>query len=157
MNDIYARRASQALMFHQAQRCIPTLYAATRVTKEPLNGAFVREEFMRINGHHQLPVLIPEVAAQTHHTTHWHHLHSTCAWADSHRAYAVGHQTPMSQRFGDIGLMTEQIAPVRGNTTPQAVVQEHVARVEGTAVYDPVMSGADRDELEAAEPAPADE
>ena len=136
MNDIYARRAAKTMMFQQAQRALPTLWAATKVTKEKLDGNFVAEEFMRINGQRTGPLLIGAVAQQTQHNAHWVHLHDTGAWAESHRAYAVRHHTPMTQRFADIARLHDSTGNVRVQATPQSLMLEHVARVEGIATFE---------------------
>jgi hypothetical protein len=124
------------MMMLQAQRMLPVLYQATRVTGEKLDGRFVREEFMRTNGHRQLHLLVPEIASQTHQNTHWHRLHSTYAWAESHRAYSAKYHTPLTQRFGDIGRMQDTIPNVKIVASAQQLVIEHTARQEGTFMFD---------------------
>jgi hypothetical protein len=136
MNDIYARRASQTMMLMQTQRMLPTLWQATQITKEKLDARFVKEEFMRVNGHRQLHLLLGDVAMQQHQHTHWHKLHSTNAWAESHRAYSVTNHSPVTQRFADIGRLHDSIPNVRVATTAQAVVLEHIARTEGTFLHE---------------------
>ena len=146
MNEIYARRASQALMMQQAQRMLPTLWQATQLTKEPLNGRFVEEEFMRVNGHQQLHLLVGPVANQRHQHSHWHRLHSTNAWADSARSYATSSKSPLTQRFADLGRMHDTIPSVRVSATAQNVVMEQIAREEGIFLYEPdVVHEADED------------
>lgn len=131
MNEIYARRASQAMMMHQAFRMLPTLWNATQLTKEKLDANFVFEEFMRVNGHQQQHLLLPEVAGQHHYQTHWHWLHSTLAWAESSRAYSVRQHTPMTQRCADVALLQDSVTNVRTAATGQALVLEHIARQDG--------------------------
>ena len=147
MNEIYARRASQSMMMLQTQRMLPTLWQATQLTKEKLDGKFVQEEFMRINGHQQLHQLVPAVASQVHQHSHWHRLHSTNAWAESQRAYSVANKSALASRFADAGLMRDSMANVRVAATAQNVVLEQVAREEGTFLYEPDMlaHGADDD------------
>jgi hypothetical protein len=136
MNDIYARRAAQTAMFMNAQRMLPTLYQATQLTKEKLDAKFLKEEFMRINGHRQLHLLVPGIAQQKHQYTHWNRLNSACSWAESHRAYSVSHHTPLTQRFADVGRMSDSIPNIRVSSTAQNVVLEHIARQEGIFAHD---------------------
>ena len=137
MNDIFARRASQTMMMFQAQRMLPTLWQATQVTKERLDEQFVKEEFMRVNGHHQQHLLVDGATDPDLHFQHWRRLHSTLAWAESFRAYEVGHKSPLTQRFADVGLMKNSIPNVRRTATAQKIFEEHVARTEGTFSYEP--------------------
>jgi hypothetical protein len=139
MNEIYARRASQSMMMLQAQRMLPTLWQATQLTHEKLDATFVKEEFMRVNGHQQLHQLVPGMAMQVHQHSHWHRLHSTNAWAESQRAYAVGAKTALATRFADAGLMRESLANVRVAATAQNIVLEQIAREEGAFLYEPDM------------------
>merc|ERR1711991_322624 len=107
------------------------------VTKEPLDGKFVKEEFMRVNGHTQQHLLIGPLANSPHTRTHWHRLHSTNAWAESARAYGVSHKSPLTQRFADAGRMSASIPTVVAATKLQSQLFEQIAREEGTFQYDP--------------------
>ena len=131
MNDLYARRLGAAAMHHHLQRMAPVLWRATSVTKEPLNGRFVDEEFMRVNGHRMLHPLIPAVHQQTLHRTHWNDLHETCSWAESGRAQSVRHHTPIAMRAGEVGLLRESLGKVRQSATVQTMMLEQISRSEG--------------------------
>ena len=147
MNELYARRASQTMMLQQAQRMLPVLWQATQVTKEPLDLRFVKEEFMRVNGHHQQHLLLGAVANQRHHQTHWNQLHSTNAWAESNHAYSVVNHSPLTQRFADIGRMHDSIPNVKLLATNQAVVAEQIARQEGTFFFEVEIKAEDDDSV----------
>lgn len=145
---MYARRGSQALMFQQAYRMLPTLWNATRVTKEKLDVDFVKEEFMRVNGHQHHHLLHGDVAAQIHQQTHWHHLHSTLSWAESGRAHSVSNHTPLTQRCADVARMHDSVPNVRTSATAQALVLEHISRQEGIFLYE-IDVQAEEEELDA--------
>jgi hypothetical protein len=122
MNDIYARRAAKTMMFQQAYRSIPTLWNATRVTKEKLDGAFVAEEFMRVNGQRTMPLLIGDVSTQTQHNSHWVHLNDTAAWAECGRAFSQNEteaslfsrvqQKPLRAPKFRPSLQTSRVSPI---------------------------------------------
>ena len=107
------------------------------VTKEKLDAQFVKEEFMRVNGHQQQHLLIGPVADQRHHMTHWHALHDTCAWADSHRSQSVRTHTPLTQRYAAVGRLANSIPNTKISSTNQLLVLEQIARQEGCFMYDP--------------------
>ena len=138
MNEIYARRRAQMLMFNQLTRMHGTLWDATRVTKEKLDGAFVREELMRVNGRRTMPLLIPATAEQNVHQTHWNQLCDNGAWTDSMRAYSVQNQTPLTQRVAAMGRMAETITQSRTGSTVQVLFNEHIARMEGISGFEEI-------------------
>lgn len=136
MNDIYGKRLARTMMFQQLLRTHGTLWAATQVTKEPLNYKFVEEELMRVNGKRAMPLLIGASAQQDLHNTHWNHLSDNFSWTESARAYAVRHQTPFTQHVAAVGRMAENINHARSASTCQLLVNEHMARIEGIAGFE---------------------
>lgn len=118
-------------MFQQLLRTHSTLWAATKVTKEKLDYKFVEEEFMRVNGKRAMPLLIGAAASQDLHLTHFNQLSDNFSWTESHRAYAVRHQTPLTQRAAAMGRMAETINMARNASTAQLLFSEHIARSEG--------------------------
>nr|CCC95976.1 hypothetical protein, unlikely [Trypanosoma congolense IL3000] len=136
MNDIYARRLAQAMMFHQLMRCHGTLWAATQVTKEKLDYNFIREEFMRINGHRAMPLLLGAAARENLHQLHLTHLSEHCAWGESTRAFIVRKQTPLSQHIAAMGRMSETINQVRTASTVQNLFNEQISCMDGTASFE---------------------
>lgn len=136
MNDIYGKRFARTMMFQQLLRSHGTLWAATQVTKEPLNYKFVEEEFMRVNGKRAMPLLIGAAAQQDLHHSHWNHLNDNFSWTESSRAYAVRHQTPLTQHAAAMGRMSETIQQARSATTCQLIVNEHLARIDGISGYE---------------------
>jgi len=136
MNDIYARRVAQTTMLQHLYKIHGTLWAATQITREPLNGAFVKEEFMRINGSRQMPLLIPESCENNLPMSHWNHLAEHHAWAESARANAVRSQTPLTQHIASMGKMQSTVNTLRAAGSMQAMVNEHIARIEGTAAFE---------------------
>ena len=136
MNEIYARRRAQMLMFNQLTRIHGTLWDATRITKEKLDFNFVREEMMRVNGRRAMPLLIAAAAEQNIHQTQWSTLCDNGAWTDSMRAFAVQNQTPLTQRTAAMGRMSETIGQSRIGSSVQVMFNEHVARTEGISGFD---------------------
>lgn len=136
MNDIYAKRLARCEMFFQAMRALPVLHQATAVTREPLNWAFLREEFMRVNGYRQMPLLMTHVSRQTHQHSHWNHLISNTSWAESARAYAVRSQTPLTQRYAAVGRLEAALPPTRVAVAAQNIFLEHMSRVEGICSFE---------------------
>lgn len=136
MNEIYARRFAQTSMFHQLMRVHGTLWAATKVTKEPLNYDFVKEEFMRVNGRRAMPLLLGAAAGENLNDSHLAHLTEHCAWAESSRAYAVQHQTPVTQHVASMGRMRETITQTRTSVTGQTLFNEHISRVDGISGFE---------------------
>ncbi|RNF23809.1 uncharacterized protein Tco025E_02710 [Trypanosoma conorhini] len=136
MNDIYARRLAQGMMFHQLMRCHGTLWAATQVTKEKLDYNFIREEFMRSNGRRTMPLLIGAAAEENLHELHLTHLTEHCAWGESARASAVHRQTPLSQHIGAMGRMSETIHQTKTAATMQNLFNEHLSRIEGISSFE---------------------
>jgi hypothetical protein len=133
MNDIYARRLAQSAIFQSTSRALPSIYRATKITGEKLSGALIREEFMRINGHRSMPLLIPDCAAVRQQNSHWVSLHDSCAWAVSGRAFCVRNQTQFSQHAAAIGRLEVSVPHVRQAATMQIMTLEHVARSDGIA------------------------
>ncbi len=136
MNDIYARRRAQMVMFNQLQRIHGTLWDATRVTKEKLDYEFVREEMMRVNGRRAMPLLIPAAAEQNIQQTHWNSLCDNGAWSDSMRAFTVQNQTQITMRAAAMGRMAETINQSRVGSTVQVMFNEHISRVEGISGFE---------------------
>lgn len=136
MNEIYARRIAQSTMFNQLMRSHGTLWAATQVTKEPLDVSFVKEEFMRVNGRRATPPLIGGAADENLNNAHFTHLTEHCAWGESARAYAVQNQTPMTQHVAAMGRMAETINQSKTAATSQSLFNEHVARCDGISAFE---------------------
>ncbi|KAK7199751.1 hypothetical protein NESM_000021200 [Novymonas esmeraldas] len=136
MNEIYAKRLAQTSSFHQLMRSHGTLWAATQVTKEPLDVAFVKEEMMRVNGRRAMPLLVGAAAAQSLHDTHLAHLTEHCSWTESARAFAVQHQTPLTQHIAAMGRMAETITQSRTACTSQLLFNEHMARIDGISEFE---------------------
>lgn len=137
MNDIFAYRVAQPVMFHQLMRMHGVLWNATQATKEPMDAQFIFEELMRINGKRAMPLLIPAAAEMAQKRgTHFSDLTEHCAWTDSSRAYAVQQQTPFTQRVAAMGRMEESIQQVRHTSTCQTLLNEHLARIEGTSTFE---------------------
>jgi hypothetical protein len=136
MNEIYAKRLARGMMFQQLMRTHGTLWAATQVTKEPLDYKFVEEEFMRVNGKRAMPLLLGAAASQNLHNSHWNHLSDNFAWTESARAFAVRYQTPLTQRAASLGRMSETIQQARTASTCQLLVNEHIARIEGITGFE---------------------
>lgn len=136
MNEIYARRLAQTSMFHQLMRSHGTLWAATQVTKEPLDLAFVKDEMMRVNGRRAMPLLIGAAAEQNLNDTHLVHLTEHCAWTESARAFAVQQQTPLTQHIAAMGRMAETITQAKNASTSQLLFSEHMARVDGISEFE---------------------
>ena len=149
MNDIFARRAAYGTMHHHAMRMTPVLWRATQVTKEPLDHRFLDEEFMRVNGHRRLHPLLPSAQKQALPRSHWNDLNDTCTWAESGRAQAVRFHTPLVQRFGEVGLLSDSLARVKTAATVQNLMMEQLSRTEGVLVADKSIEVVDD------EPAPA--
>eukprot|EP00758_Cryptobia_borreli_P004495 Tbor_TRINITY_DN4412_c0_g1::TRINITY_DN4412_c0_g1_i1::g.7916::m.7916 len=135
MNDIFARRAAQRMMFCQIQRSLPILWDATRVTKEKLDVKLVQEEMMRVNGHRTMPLLLGDAAAFDTHHNHLDQLEDTCSWAESGRAFTVRYQSPYTQRVAAMGRMKDTIATTR-QVTCQSDFIEHLSRTEGLMKFD---------------------
>lgn len=112
-------------------RAFPVLHAATKVTKEPLTWAFLREEFMRVNGYRQMPLLLPKTSQQIHQYSHWNNLIGTTAWAESGRAYAVRAQTSLTQRYSAVARLEAALPSTRVAAAAQNIFLEHMSRVEG--------------------------
>lgn len=136
MNEIYAKRLAQTSMFHQLMRTHGTLWAATQVTKEKMDVAFVKEEFMRVNGRRAMPLLIGAAADENLNETHLAHLTDHCAWTESARAYAVQHQTPLTQHVASMGRMAETINQVKTASTTQSLFNEYMARIDGISYFE---------------------
>ncbi|KAG5496205.1 hypothetical protein JKF63_02506 [Porcisia hertigi] len=145
MNDIYARRLAQTSLFHQVMRIHGTLWAATQVTKEQLDLAFVKEEMMRINGRRAMPLLVGAAAKENLNDTHLTHLTEHCAWAESARAYAVQQQTPLTQHIASMGRMSETITQAKTASSGQLLFNEHMARIDGISEFEeePIMEEED--------------
>ncbi|KPA84685.1 hypothetical protein ABB37_01193 [Leptomonas pyrrhocoris] len=131
MNEIYAKRLAQTSMFHQIMRSHGTLWAATRVTKEKLDLAFVKEEFMRVNGRRTMPLLVGAAAEENLNESHLAHLTDHCAWTESARAFAVQRQTPLTEHIASMGRMAETINQAKTASTTQSLFNEHMARIDG--------------------------
>ncbi|CAC9524631.1 conserved hypothetical protein [Leishmania infantum JPCM5] len=142
MNDIYAKRLAQTAMFHQLMRSHGTLWAATQVTKEKLDLAFVKEEMMRVNGRRAMPLLVGAAANENLNDTHLAHLTEHCAWAESARAFAVQRQTPLTQHIASMGRMAETITQAKTASTSQLLLNEHLARIDGISEFEeePIMA-----------------
>ncbi|CCW62796.1 unnamed protein product [Phytomonas sp. EM1] len=136
MNEIYARRRAQTMMFHQLMRSHGTLWAATQITKEPLDLAFVKEEFMRVNGRRRMPLLIGAAADERMGETHLAHLTEHAAWAESFRAFTVQRQSPLTQHIAAMGRMSETIPHTRSVTTSQSLFNEHMAHIDGISTFE---------------------
>ncbi|KAG8348485.1 hypothetical protein TRVL_00695 [Trypanosoma vivax] len=136
MNDIYARRFAQGMMFHQLMRCHGTLWAATQVTKEKLDFNFLREELMRINGRRSMPLLIGAAADEDLHALHLTHLTEHCAWGESARALAVHAQTPLSQHAAAMGRMAETISQAKMASTAQSLFHEQLDQMDGISSFE---------------------
>ncbi|CAD2216292.1 hypothetical protein AGDE_00352 [Angomonas deanei] len=136
MNEIYARRLAQTNMFHQLMRSHGTLWAATQVTKEPLDYQFVKEEFMRTNGKRTMPLLIGASADENMSESHFSHLTDNYAWTESSRAYAVQRQTPLTQHVASMGRMAETLVQSKTSSTSQTLFNEHIARIEGITLHE---------------------
>ncbi|CBZ29532.1 conserved hypothetical protein [Leishmania mexicana MHOM/GT/2001/U1103] len=145
MNDIYAKRLAQMSMFHQVMRSHGTLWAATQVTKEKLNLAFVKEEMMRVNGRRAMPLLVGAAANENLNDTHLAHLTEHCAWTESARAFAVQRQTPLTQHIASMGRMAETITQAKTASTSQLLFNEHLARIDGISEFEeePIMEDED--------------
>ncbi|KAG5495448.1 hypothetical protein GH5_03109 [Leishmania sp. Ghana 2012 LV757] len=145
MNDIYAKRLAQTTMFHQLMRTHGTLWAATQVTKEKLDLAFVKEEMMRVNGRRAMPLLIGAAAKENLNDTHLVHLSEHCAWSESARAFAVQRQTPLTQHIASMGRMAETITQAKTTATSQLLFNEHMARVDGISEFEeePIIEDKD--------------
>lgn len=124
------------MMFCQAQRSLPLLWDATRITKEKLDGAFLREELMRVNGQRSMPLLVGAAAQFDCHLTHLNELQDACAWSESARACGVRYQTPVTQHVAAMGRMSDTISAARIAVTCQASFLETVARQEGITKFD---------------------
>lgn len=146
MNDLIAYRLAQPSMFHQLMRMHGVLWNATQVTKEKLDTKFINEEFMRINGRRAMPLLIPAAAEEARRHSHLAHLVDHCAWAESSRAYAVQHQTPLTQRIASMGRMQETINQTRTGGTCQSLFNEHIARIEGICGFEEEPSVEEEDD-----------
>lgn len=136
MNEIYAKRLAQTSMFHQIMRSHGTLWAATQVTKEKLDLAFFKEECMRVNGRRTMPLLVGAAADENLGNTHLAHLTEHCGWTESARAFAVQHQTPLTQHVASMGRMAETINQARTASTTQSLFNEHMARIDGISYFD---------------------
>ena len=136
MNEIYAKRLAQTSMFHQIMRSHGTLWAATQVTKEKLDLAFVKEEFMRVNGRRTMPLLVAAAASENLNESHLAHLTDHCGWTESARAYAVQHQTPLTQHIAAMGRMAETINQAKTASTMQSLFNEHMARIDGISFFE---------------------
>ncbi|KPI90818.1 hypothetical protein ABL78_0051 [Leptomonas seymouri] len=136
MNEIYAKRLAQTTMFHQIMRSHGTLWAATQVTKEKLDLAFVKEEFMRVNGLRAMPLLIGAAAEENLNESHLAHLTDHCGWTESARAFAVQRQTPLTQHIASMGRMAETISQAKTASTMQSLFSEHMARTDGISLFE---------------------
>lgn len=143
MNDIYAQRYARTMMFQQLFRMHGTLWAATQVTKEKLDYKFVEAELMRVNGKRAMPLLIGASASQDLHQSHFNHLSDNFAWTESARAYAVRHQTPLTQRAAAMGRMAETINQAKTASTCQLLLGEHMSRIEGISSFEEEPSAVD--------------
>ncbi|GET91478.1 hypothetical protein, conserved [Leishmania tarentolae] len=145
MNDIYAKRFAQTSMFHQLMRSHGTLWAATQVTKEKLNLAFVKEEMMRVNGRRAMPLLVGAAANENLNDTHLAHLTEHCAWTESARSFAVQRQTPLTQHIASMGRMAETITQAKTASSSQLLLNEHLARIEGISEFEeePILEDED--------------
>eukprot|EP00744_Colponema_vietnamica_P020131 GILI01028574.1.p1 GENE.GILI01028574.1~~GILI01028574.1.p1 ORF type:complete len:156 (-),score=16.88 GILI01028574.1:31-462(-) len=131
MNELFARRYAQSMSFHQLQRSLPLMWAATRLTKEKLDVHFVKEEIMRVNGQRTMPLLIGEAASFDCHASHLNQLTDNCSWAESSKAMTVRHQSPFTQRIAAVGRMNTTIATARTAATAQNAFGEQIARIDG--------------------------
>ena len=136
MNDIMARRGAQRMMFCQVQRSLPLMWDATRVTKEKLDGRFVQEELMRVNGQRSMPLLVGAAAKFDCHKTHLNELQDACAWSESARAFSVRFQTPVTQHVAAMGRMSDTISSTRIGVTCQSSFLETIAKQEGITKFD---------------------
>lgn len=136
MNDIYARRAAQSGMLQNLYRTHATLWQATRVTKEKLDYAFVKEEFMRVNGHRTMPLLVAASAQSKMQNCHFNQLTDACAWADSARAFSVRNQTPLTKHIAAMGRMEITLPQMKLQTTAQSLFSEYNAICDGVASFD---------------------
>ncbi|CCW70626.1 unnamed protein product, partial [Phytomonas sp. Hart1] len=148
MNELHARRRAQAMMFHQLMRSHGTLWAATQLTREPLDLGFVKEEFMRVNGRRCGPLLTRAAAEKGGlGESHFTHLTEHAAWGESFRAYAVQQQTPMTKHIAAMGRMGETIAQARSATTAQGLFLEYMAAIDGISTFEQ-ESTLDEEEFE---------
>lgn len=144
-NDFYARRTSQLLMFQNIYRCHGPLYRATNITRETLNGRFVREEFMRINGQRAMPQLVgaSSLTAPELNNFAWCHLLATQAPSLSYRAATVQQQTPLTRSLAKLGLLQANVPTVRAESVMQVMLLDNLARTEGVIVHVPLMERQD--------------
>lgn len=136
MNDIYAKRLARCETFLQTMRALPVVREAVALTHEPLSWALLREEFMRVNGCRQMPLLLYHTSGQIHQRSHWNNLIGTTNWAESARAFAVRAQTPLTQRFASIGRLDTPVPPTRVASSAQNIFLEHMSRSEGISTFD---------------------
>lgn len=144
-NEIYARRTSQSLLFQNIYRCHGPMWRATQVTRENLDGKFVREEFMRINGMRAMPQLVgaSSLVSPIINNFAWHHLLQTQAPSISTKAECVQKQTQLSRQLAKVGLMSEPLQQVRADSTLQAMVLESLSRAEGVLSFLPIHERPD--------------
>jgi hypothetical protein len=150
LNDMLARRMSQSLMFQNIARCHGPLWRATQVTREPLDGRFLMEEFMRVNGVRAMPLAIgpSTTVAPVLSSFAWNDLIATQAPAVSARAEAVQRQTPLSRQLARGGLVQAPLAQVRADSMAQVLLLDSLARSEGVIGFTPLNERADMQEEE---------
>ena len=144
-NEFYARRTSQALLFQNIYRCHGPLWRATQVTREKLDGKFVREEFMRINGMRAMPQLVgaSSLISPIINNFAWNHLLQTQAPAISTKAECVQKQTQLTRQLAKVGLMSDPVSQVRADSTIQAMMLESLSRTEGVLNFLPIHERPD--------------
>ena len=136
MNDIFARRAAKSDIFFAAMRAHPVLRQATDLTHERLDFHFIREEFMRVNGFRQMPLLMHEAAQATGKFSHWNALLSSTTWVESKRAFTVRNQSPLTQRYCAMGRLAASMPATRTAASAQNLFLEHMDRVEGISSFE---------------------
>ncbi len=156
-NEFFARRTSQSLLFQNIYRCHGPLWRATQVTRETLDGKFVREEFMRVNGQRAMPQLVgaSSLISPLINNFAWNHLLQTQAMATSAKAECVQRQTQLTRQLAKVGLMREPTAQIKNDSTMQVMMLESLSRTEGVLGFLPLHERADlqlsdEDELAAA-------
>ena len=147
-NDFYARRLSQSVMFQNVYRAHGPLWRATNVTREKLDGRFVEEEFMRVNGQRAMPLLVgaSSLVAPRLSNFQWTHLLQTQAPSVSMRAAAVQHQTALTRQCAKVGLLQAATAQVRADSTAQSLLLEGLSRSEGVLQFTPLQERPDLEE-----------
>ncbi len=153
-NEFYARRTSQNLIFQNIYRAHGPIWRATQVTREKLDGKFMREEFMRVNGQRAMPQLVGAsyLISPLINNFAWNHLMASQAPAISMKAECVQKQTQLTRQLAKVGLIQEPTAQVRADSTVQAMLLESWSRCEGVLNFLPMherpdMQASDEDDV----------